>query len=54
MKKTYIIPEVKITPLVSRSMLAESYVISSTHVEGSKALSREDNSWDIWGSDNEE
>ena len=30
-------------------MLAESLVISDTTVDGSNALTKEDNSWDIWG-----
>ena len=29
-------------------MLAESLVISDTTVDGSNALTKEDNSWDIW------
>ena len=29
-------------------MLAESLIISDTTVDGSKALAKEDNSWDIW------
>ena len=30
-------------------MLAESLTISDTTVDGSQALTKEDNGWDIWG-----
>ncbi|MBO7138220.1 MAG: hypothetical protein J6V92_07120 [Bacteroidaceae bacterium] len=50
MKKSYIIPALKVDEAQAVQMLAESLIISSTtSVDGSQALTKEDESWDIWG-----
>ena len=48
MKKSYIIPAMKAEEAMAAQMLAESLIISDTTVDGSQALTKEDNSWDIW------
>ena len=48
MKKTYIIPTLKVEEALAAQMLAESLAISSETVDGSTALSKEDSAWDIW------
>ena len=46
----YIAPAMKIEEAQAVSMLAESLIISSDKtVDGSQALTKEDNAWDIWG-----
>ncbi len=45
----YIAPAMQIEEAQVVSMLAESLIISETTVDGSNALTKEDNSWDIWG-----
>ncbi len=47
--KKYIIPALKVEEAQVVSMLAESLIISETTVDGSQALTKEDNAWDIWG-----
>lgn len=49
MKRTYICPAISIDEAQSVQMMAESLVISDTVVDGANALTKEDNSWDIWG-----
>ncbi len=44
----YIKPSIEISEAQAAQMLAESLIISDTTVDGSKALAKEDNSWDIW------
>ena len=44
----YIKPSIEINEAQAAQMLAESLLISDTTVDGSKALAKEDNSWDIW------
>ena len=44
----YIKPSIEINEAQAAQMLAESLIISDTTVDGSKALAKEDNSWDIW------
>lgn len=44
----YIKPSIEISEAQAAQMLAESLIISDTTVDGSKALVKEDNSWDIW------
>ncbi len=47
--KTYLIPALKAEEAQAVQMLAESLAINSgTTVDGSQALTKEDNSWDIW------
>ena len=41
----------KIEEAQAASMLAESLTISDETVDGGNALTKEDNSWDIWGED---
>ena len=48
MKKVYLIPALAISEAQAAQMLAESLIISDTTVDGSQALTKEDNSWDIW------
>ena len=46
----YIKPSIKIEEALAAQMLAESLTINSnTTVDGSQALTKEDNAWDIWG-----
>ena len=46
----YIKPSIQIEEAQAAQMLAESLAINSnTTVDGGQALTKEDNSWDIWG-----
>ena len=46
----YIAPSIKIEEAQAALMLAESLpIISGTTVSGDKALTKEDDAWDIWG-----
>ena len=44
----YIKPTVQIEEAQAAAMLAESLIISDQIVNGGQALTKEDNSWDIW------
>lgn len=44
----YIKPTVQIEEAQAAAMLAESLIISDQTVNGGQALTKEDNSWDIW------
>ncbi|MBR1499012.1 MAG: hypothetical protein IJ615_05215 [Bacteroidaceae bacterium] len=47
--KKYICPAIEINEAQVTNMIAESLkIISDTTVDGSNALTKEDNSWDIW------
>jgi hypothetical protein len=49
MKKTYLIPALQVEEAQATQMLAESLAINSgTTVDGGQALSKEDDSWNIW------
>ena len=48
MKKMYICPAFSIEEAQAAQMLAESLKLSNTSVDGSQALTKE-NEWDIWG-----
>jgi hypothetical protein len=48
MKKVYLTPALAVSEAQAAQMLAESLIISDTTVDGSQALTKEDNSWDIW------
>ena len=48
MKKTYLMPAMKADEAQATQMLAESLVISNTTVDGSQALTKENNGWYIW------
>jgi len=48
MKKTYITPALEINEAQVCQMLAESLVISDTTVDGSAALTKESEDWNIW------
>ena len=51
MKKTYLIPALKVEEAQAAQMLAESLKLNTggtTTVDGSQALTKEDNSWNIW------
>ncbi len=55
MKKAYICPSISIEEAQATQMLAESLgMYSDTTVPGNGALTKEDNDWDIWSSDDEE
>ena len=48
--KKYICPALQVNEAQAAQMLAESLTINSnTTVDGSNALTKEDNGWDIWG-----
>ena len=47
--KKYLIPTMQVEEAQAAQMLAESLAISDSPVDGSKALTKEDNTWDIWG-----
>ncbi len=54
MKKTYLIPTLKVEEAEVVNMLAESLAIdSTTTVDGGSALTKEDNGWQIWSDDEE-
>ncbi len=44
----YIRPAIEIIEAQPVQMLAESLIISDSTVDGSQALTKEDNDWDIW------
>ena len=47
--KKYICPAIEMNEAQVTNMLAESLAINSeVTVDGSSALTKEDNSWDIW------
>ena len=49
MKKTYMIPAIQVEETQAAQMLAESLTINKDKtVDGSDALTKEDNAWDIW------
>ena len=48
----YIKPSMQVEEAQAAQMLAESLKISDTTVDGSNALTKEDEAWEIW--DNEE
>jgi len=46
----YIKPSIEISEAQAVQMLAESLAVNGdTTVDGGDALTKEDNSWDIWG-----
>ncbi len=45
----YIKPIIKISEAEAAQMLAESLTISDSTVDGSQALTKENNDWNIWG-----
>ena len=45
----YIKPSFKINEAEAAQMLAESLGIINSPVDGSEALTREDDNWNIWG-----
>ena len=47
--KKYLAPAMQVEEAQAAQMLAESLTISDTTVDGSQALTKEDNGWDIWG-----
>ena len=44
----YLAPSMKVEEAQAAQMLAESLIISNNTVDGSQALGKEDNSWNIW------
>jgi hypothetical protein len=51
MKKMYISPALSIEEAQAAQMLAESLKLSDTTVDGSQALTKEDEDWEIWDED---
>ena len=49
MKKMYLIPALQVEEAQAAQMLAESLAISDDPVDGGDALTKEDNTWNIWG-----
>ena len=49
----YIKPSIEINEAQALQMLAESLTISNDTVDGSNALTKEDNNWNIWNDDAE-
>ena len=48
--KKYFAPAMQVEEAQAAQMLAESLSINTgTSVDGSQALTKEDNAWDIWG-----
>ena len=47
--KKYFAPAMQVEEAQAAQMLAESLIISDETLDGDKALTKEDNSWDIWG-----
>ena len=48
MKKMYLIPVMQVEEAQAAQMLAESIPINDGTVDGGNALTKEDNSWNIW------
>lgn len=48
MKKMYIAPAMQVETVALTGMIAESLIINAEK-QGSDALVRQDNAWDIWG-----
>ena len=48
MNKKYFAPAMQVEEAQAAQMLAESLTLSNTPVDGSQALTKEDD-WDIWG-----
>ena len=48
MKKTYLIPAMRVEQAMTAQMLAESLSISDDTVDGNEALTKENNDWNIW------
>ncbi|MBQ8453765.1 MAG: hypothetical protein IJ537_00265 [Bacteroidaceae bacterium] len=48
MKKTYLIPAMRVEQAMAAQMLAESLSISDDTVDGNEALTKENNDWNIW------
>ncbi len=46
--KKYICPALQVEVAQAAQMLAESLKISDTTVDGSQALTKEDDDWNIW------
>ena len=50
MKKTYMMPAIQVEEAQAAQMLAESLpIITRTTVDGSEALTKESDDWNIWG-----
>ena len=47
----YAKPSIEISEAQAAQMLAESLSISDTTVDGSQALAKENDAWDIWDED---
>ena len=47
--KKYNAPAMQVEEAQAAQMLAESLAINSTTVDGSNALTKENEDWDIWG-----
>ena len=49
MKKTYLTPSVNVTIVQFTQMLADSLTKNATGADAGVVLTKEDNSWDVWG-----
>ena len=49
--KKYICPALQVEEAQAAQMLAESLKLSNTTVDGSQALTKEDEDWEIWDED---
>ena len=50
--KKYMVPALQVEEAQAAQMLAESLAINNdTTVDGGDALTKEDNSWDIWNAE---
>ena len=56
MKKTYLIPALKVEEAQAAQMLAESLIINNEKpgIDGGKAFTKENFAWDIWGYDDDD
>ena len=48
MMKKYLAPAMQVEEALAAQMLAESLTISNETVDGSSALTKEDDDWNIW------
>ena len=52
MKKTYQTPKASVTEIAALQMIAESLTYKSGNITNvNSVLTKEDNSWDVWGDD---
>ncbi len=52
MKKTYMIPALQVNEAQAQTMMAVS-ILEGNADSGKPVLTKEDNSWDVWGDETE-